>query len=291
MKCGVTYTCGTATMPPVARMRIGELLVDAKLITKDQLEVALAAQHKSGRKVGQVLIELGIVNETQLTQTLGQQLSVPWVSLYHIDFSRQLLNLVPREIAERYCLIPIYVRRVRKQGETLYIAMEDPTHEAALAAVTQSASLAGPSDDRLTDRHPERDTRLLRRGHVARGAPRRWSPTRRTRKSTCPRRSSRSRLRRSARPCRRGLGTTARPGSGARARARILVRAPRLDGQRQPRRVARGRGAHARPAEAKGSANGRAHPARRNDDLALPAKPKRQARDDARARRSGPPAR
>jgi type IV pilus assembly protein PilB len=135
-------------------MRIGELLVEAKLITKDHLEVALAAQHTNGRKLGQVLIDLGIVNETQLTQALSQQLSVPWVSLYHIDFSRELLNLVPQELAEQYCLVPVFIRRVRKQGETLYVAMGDPTHEAALAAVTQSASLpvrpmiASPTDIR-----------------------------------------------------------------------------------------------------------------------------------------------
>ncbi len=136
------------------RLRIGELLLQAKLITPERLEDALTLQRAQGRKLGQVLIDLGIVNETQLTQALGQQLSVPWVSLYHIDFSRQLLNLVPREIAERYCLVPIYVRRVRKQGETLYVAMDDPTHEAALDAVRVSSSLpvrpmiAAPSDIR-----------------------------------------------------------------------------------------------------------------------------------------------
>jgi type IV pilus assembly protein PilB len=138
----------------VARLRIGELLVEAKLITRAQLELGLAAQQKNGRKLGQVLIELGIVSETQFTQALSQQLSVPWVSLYHIDFSRELLNLVPQELAERFCLVPVFVRRVRKQGETLYVAMDDPTHEAALDAVTQSSSLpvrpmiASPSDIR-----------------------------------------------------------------------------------------------------------------------------------------------
>jgi type IV pilus assembly protein PilB len=138
----------------VARMRIGELLVEAKLITREQLETGLAAQQKSGRKLGHTLIELGIVSETQLTQALSQQLSVPWVSLYHIDFSRELLNLVPQELAEKYCLVPVFVRRVRKQGETLYVAMDDPTHEAALAAVMQSSSLpvrpmiSSPSDIR-----------------------------------------------------------------------------------------------------------------------------------------------
>jgi type IV pilus assembly protein PilB len=138
----------------VARLRIGELLVEAKVITHEQLEGALEVQRANGRKLGQVLTELGLINETQLTQALSRQLSVPWVSLYHIDFSRQLLSLVPREIAEKYGLVPIYVRRVRKQGETLYVAMDDPTHEAALAAVSKSASLpvrpmiACPSDIR-----------------------------------------------------------------------------------------------------------------------------------------------
>jgi type IV pilus assembly protein PilB len=154
---GVRYFAagaGGAYHTPVARLRIGELLVQAKLITRDKLDVALSAQQKSGKKLGQVLIELGIVNETQVTQALSQQLSVPWVSLHHIDFSRELLNLVPRELAEKYCLVPVFVRRIRKQGEALYVAMDDPTHEDALAAVSQSSSLpvrpmiAAPTDIR-----------------------------------------------------------------------------------------------------------------------------------------------
>src|SRR4029077_20163077 len=92
-------------------------------------------------KIGQVLIERGWMTEAQLTQTLSLQLSVPWVSLYHIDFSRQLLNRVQRELAERFCLIPIFVRHVKGQGETLYVAMDDPTNEPALAEVSRQAKL------------------------------------------------------------------------------------------------------------------------------------------------------
>jgi type IV pilus assembly protein PilB len=125
----------------VERLRIGELLVQAKVLTAERLEDALVLQRAQGRKLGQVLIDLGIVTETQLTQALGQQLSVPWVSLSHVDFSRQLLNLVPREVAEQYSLIPIFVRRVRKQGDTLYVAMDDPTQEVALDAVRAASSM------------------------------------------------------------------------------------------------------------------------------------------------------
>jgi type IV pilus assembly protein PilB len=63
------------------------------------------------------------------------------VSLYHIDFSRQLLNLVPRELAERHSLVPIFVRRVRGSGETLYLAMDNPEDEAARDEVSRYAGL------------------------------------------------------------------------------------------------------------------------------------------------------
>jgi type IV pilus assembly protein PilB len=140
----------------VARARIGELLVEAKTITQAQLDDAVALQGaRTGepRKLGQVLVELGYVTETQLTQTLSLQLAVPWVSLYHIDFSRQLLNMVPREVAERYCAVPIFVRSVKKKA-TLYVAMDDPTNEGALESIAGSAGIpvkpmiASPSDIR-----------------------------------------------------------------------------------------------------------------------------------------------
>ncbi len=125
------------------RPLLGELLIQAKVVTAEQLAEALAAQQlpATDKKIGQVLIERGWMTEAQLTQTLSLQLSVPWVSLYHIDFSRQLLNRVQRDLAEKHCLIPIFVRHVKGQGETLYVAMDDPTNTQALAEVSRQASL------------------------------------------------------------------------------------------------------------------------------------------------------
>lgn len=123
------------------RVLLGELLVQSKVITPEQLGEILSSPRESGKKLGQMLLERGWVTEAQLTQTLSLQLSVPWVSLYHIDFSRQLLNRVSRELAEQYCLIPIFVRHVKGQGETLYVAMDDPTNEAALGEVSRLAGL------------------------------------------------------------------------------------------------------------------------------------------------------
>src|SRR6187431_612420 len=140
-------------MVPV-RVRLGDLLVEAQIVSRVQLEEILVAQKRDGRRIGTMLVEAGLVTETQVTQILSQQLSVPWVSLYHIDFSRQLLNLVSHQLAERYCLVPIFVRRVRGLGETLYVAMDDPSDEAAQREVSQwsglpvRAMIAPPTDIR-----------------------------------------------------------------------------------------------------------------------------------------------
>ncbi|MBI5531537.1 MAG: hypothetical protein HY898_02405 [Deltaproteobacteria bacterium] len=136
------------------RLRLGQLLVDASIISKEQLEEVLLLQKQDGRKLGTLLVERNLINETQLTQILSQQLSVPWVSLYHVDFSRRLLSLVPLEVAEKFCLVPIYVRHVRGQGDTLYVAMDDPTNDEALkacqmwAGLPTRAMIASPSDIR-----------------------------------------------------------------------------------------------------------------------------------------------
>jgi len=123
------------------RVRLGELLVEAGIITGEELEEVLAVQKRDGRRLGTLLVESGLVTETQVTQILSQQLSVPWVSLHHIEFSRTLLDLVPHEVAEKYCLVPIFVRRVRGYGNTLYIAMDDPSDEKAQAEVTEFSGL------------------------------------------------------------------------------------------------------------------------------------------------------
>jgi type IV pilus assembly protein PilB len=123
------------------RIRIGDMLVAAGFITDAQVKEALARQRTSGRRLGEELVEMGLVTEVQLTQMLSNQLSIAWVSLYHVEFSRELLDLLPAEIADEYCVIPIYVRQLRKQGDTLYVAMDDPTNEEALARIHGACSL------------------------------------------------------------------------------------------------------------------------------------------------------
>jgi type IV pilus assembly protein PilB len=138
----IAFVVSSAESPsPGKRVLLGELLVQSKVITPEQLGEILSSPRDPGKKLGQMLLDRGWITEAQLTQTLSLQLSVPWVSLYHIDFSRQLLNRVSQELAELHCLIPIFVRHVKGQGETLYVAMADPTNEDALSEVSRLAGL------------------------------------------------------------------------------------------------------------------------------------------------------
>lgn len=117
------------------------MLVAARIVTQEQVEEALASQKESGRRLGGELVALGFVNELQITQMLSNQLSVPWVDLNHVEFSRELLSLIPRELADEHCCIPVYRRQVRGDGDTLFVAMDDPSNEDALAALGEASPL------------------------------------------------------------------------------------------------------------------------------------------------------
>jgi type IV pilus assembly protein PilB len=131
------------------------LLLEAGLLSQSQLDAALEEQRLQGgggKRLGQLIVSLGFVTEGQLARVLSQQLAVPWVSLAHIDFSPALLALVDRELAERYTVIPVYVRRERRDGDTLFLAMDDPTQDDVLRVVSERTKMpvrpmiAPPSD-------------------------------------------------------------------------------------------------------------------------------------------------
>jgi hypothetical protein len=134
------------------RRRLGEILIEAGVLTEQQLSRALAIQKEDGRRLGAILLSYGIVAEPQLVQALSRQLSVPWVSLWHVDVPEDLLDLVPLELAKECCAVPVYVRSDREQGVSLYVAMDDPTNEDAIARISAAsgmsvkAMVAGPSD-------------------------------------------------------------------------------------------------------------------------------------------------
>ena len=111
---------------PVNR-RLGDLLVADGLLTAEQLRKALAEQKGSPEKIGSVLIRLNYINDDQLIGFLSRQYGVPSITLAQLDIDSDVLKLVPAPIARKYEVLP-----VRKMGNSLALAMADPTNVFAL---------------------------------------------------------------------------------------------------------------------------------------------------------------
>ena len=110
-----------ATMPK-KRVRIGDLLVNNKIISESQLEDALTEQKKSGRKLGRVLVENGFVDEDRLLVLLSEQLDIPYVDLSRFELDPELVARLPETHARRYRAIVL-----RETATGLLVGMGDPT--------------------------------------------------------------------------------------------------------------------------------------------------------------------
>jgi MSHA biogenesis protein MshE len=105
------------------RIRLGDLLVEHKLISENQLQTALADQKKSGRKLGRVLIENGYVREDALLNLLSTQLQVPFIDLSAYQFNPDICKLIPETLARRYRVLAL-----QEEGDSLLVGMADPTN-------------------------------------------------------------------------------------------------------------------------------------------------------------------
>jgi len=110
--------------------RLGKLLVEARLITEQQLSEALATmkQSKGVGRLGSTLIKMGYVPEEKLLQFLAQQYRVSAVDLkMHQHIDPAIIKLVPLELVKKHMVLPL-----KRVGATLTVAMLDPTNIFAL---------------------------------------------------------------------------------------------------------------------------------------------------------------
>jgi len=113
---------------PKPHKRLGDMLIEANVITPQDLEDAIADQRKSGELLGGTLVRLGIITESTLMKTLQEQLGMPLVDLNQESADEQALALIKEELARKYMALP-----VRIEGRsTLILAMADPLNVAAL---------------------------------------------------------------------------------------------------------------------------------------------------------------
>lgn len=108
------------------RQRLGDLLIESKLITKTDLDKALRLQVGGNRRLGYLLIKMGFITEEQLHMVLTQQLDLPIVNVED-EFNIKVKNILPRYLCLKYSVLPL----MTGENNTLKMAMVDPSdHEA-----------------------------------------------------------------------------------------------------------------------------------------------------------------
>ncbi|MCR2820552.1 GspE/PulE family protein [Lederbergia panacisoli] len=102
------------------RKRLGDLLIESGIITDNQLKEALMEQ-KGNQRLGDTLVQKGYITEQQLIEVLEFQLGIPHISLYRYPFDTKLFSIISRDVAKRNLIIPL-----KKEGDKLFVAMADP---------------------------------------------------------------------------------------------------------------------------------------------------------------------
>jgi len=104
------------------KIRLGEILIQQKLLTEDKLNAALDEQKRSGRKLGRVLINAGHVSEEQIGSALARQLQIPFVNLQHFNIRPEVATRLPETLARRFRAIVL-----EDAGAFYRVGMSDPT--------------------------------------------------------------------------------------------------------------------------------------------------------------------
>jgi type IV pilus assembly protein PilB len=111
----------------MAYRRLGDILVDAGLLSEEQVNSALASSKTSDLRLGEYLVKNGVLTEMQIIDALSIQLGMDFIDLSKISIDPSLTQVLPKNIAKAHSIVP-----VRKQSDTLYIAMSDPLNFRAV---------------------------------------------------------------------------------------------------------------------------------------------------------------
>ena len=104
------------------KVRLGDLLVAQKLISREQLRLGLEQQKKSGRRLGRVLLEMGFVSDEQISEAISRQLAIPFVNLKFYNLKPEVVRALPETQARRFRAIVLEDRR-----SSYLVGLADPT--------------------------------------------------------------------------------------------------------------------------------------------------------------------
>jgi type IV pilus assembly protein PilB len=100
------HAAGEAVAP---KKKIGERLIEAGLLTLDQLELGLKEQKRTGERIGEILINLGFVNQEQISSVLASEAGVTYLDLDNQVIEPEALKAVPEDLCRKHKLIPVSI--------------------------------------------------------------------------------------------------------------------------------------------------------------------------------------
>jgi general secretion pathway protein E len=119
-----------------SKKSLGDMLIEEKLITPEQLESALAIQRQKGGKLCDILLKQGLVKAEELAVVLSIQLKLPLIDLRRHTVQPQALRLIPEEMARKHALIPLDI-----VNDSLMVVMADPEDIRTLEDVKVQAKM------------------------------------------------------------------------------------------------------------------------------------------------------
>ena len=105
-------------------------MLERGIINQSQLDWGLSVQGEKGGLIGNILVELGLVNEDDIAHTLTTQYGFPYLPLANYEIEPHIVNIVPAKVARQYLLVP-----VEKSGNILTLVMSDPLNCQAIKEV------------------------------------------------------------------------------------------------------------------------------------------------------------
>ncbi len=111
--------------------RLGQILKSLDLIDNDRLEEVLDKYRKSNLRLGEILSHMGYVDKEVVLSLVGKKLGAPYIRVSEFgDIDKELLALIPREIAQKNELIPF-----KKEEKKIQIAMVEPQNEKIKSSI------------------------------------------------------------------------------------------------------------------------------------------------------------
>ena len=120
---------------PGEKKKLGDLLIEAQLVSPQDVRAALVQQRQWGGRLGSILVSSGYLTEDQLLSFLREHFNLPSINLNTTSITNECLAKVPEKVAKQYKLIPVEVKKIQGK-DCLIVAMTDPTNVQAIDEVS-----------------------------------------------------------------------------------------------------------------------------------------------------------